>query len=229
MLCVSRLRYAKFGGVHLALLPPGNYSARVRATSLAGNGSWTESVAFYIPGPGTPSRCPRLRSQMARPGPPFPTSDPTPCRPCALTSRGGRFRGAACPPHCHPRGAHAARHPHCPWFLLQQEEVRMCPMGPQGPWCEVGTIRRWWTTRQDRLLSSRDLTLGAAWGKTYLPVRVTRGSPSAWDLLISRPGKALGLGTPGLLIPHSARGRMKGWPYHSRGRGRGPQDVSWGA
>nr|KAF6396844.1 insulin receptor related receptor [Rousettus aegyptiacus] len=51
VLCVSRLRYAKFGGVHLALLPPGNYSARVRATSLAGNGSWTESVAFYVPGP----------------------------------------------------------------------------------------------------------------------------------------------------------------------------------
>uniref|UniRef100_A0A8C4MP40 Tyrosine-protein kinase receptor n=1 Tax=Equus asinus asinus TaxID=83772 RepID=A0A8C4MP40_EQUAS len=48
VLCVSRLRYAKFGGVQLALLPPGNYSARVRATSLAGNGSWTESVAFYI-------------------------------------------------------------------------------------------------------------------------------------------------------------------------------------
>jgi hypothetical protein len=53
VLCVSRLRYAKVGGVHLALLPPGNYSARVRATSLAGNGSWTDSVAFYIPGPGT--------------------------------------------------------------------------------------------------------------------------------------------------------------------------------
>ncbi|XP_030697921.2 insulin receptor-related protein [Globicephala melas] len=51
VLCVSRLRYAKFGGVHLALLPPGNYSARVRATSLAGNGSWTDGVAFYIPGP----------------------------------------------------------------------------------------------------------------------------------------------------------------------------------
>ncbi|XP_045154458.1 insulin receptor-related protein isoform X2 [Echinops telfairi] len=51
VLCVSRLRYAKSGGVHLALLLPGNYSARVRATSLAGNGSWTESVAFYIPGP----------------------------------------------------------------------------------------------------------------------------------------------------------------------------------
>ena len=59
VLCVSRLRYAKFGGVHLALLPPGNYSARVRATSLAGNGSWTESVAFYIPGSGIHSLCPR--------------------------------------------------------------------------------------------------------------------------------------------------------------------------
>uniref|UniRef100_A0A5F8GU09 Tyrosine-protein kinase receptor n=1 Tax=Monodelphis domestica TaxID=13616 RepID=A0A5F8GU09_MONDO len=50
VLCVSRLRYAKFGGVHLALLPPGNYTARVRATSLAGNGSWTDGLAFYIPG-----------------------------------------------------------------------------------------------------------------------------------------------------------------------------------
>ncbi|EGW07038.1 Insulin receptor-related protein [Cricetulus griseus] len=51
VLCVSRLRYAKVGGVQLALLPPGNYSARVRATSLAGNGSWTDGVAFYITGP----------------------------------------------------------------------------------------------------------------------------------------------------------------------------------
>ncbi|XP_063138513.1 insulin receptor-related protein isoform X2 [Rattus norvegicus] len=51
VLCVSRLRYAKVGGVHLALLPPGNYSAKVRATSLAGNGSWTDGVAFYITGP----------------------------------------------------------------------------------------------------------------------------------------------------------------------------------
>uniref|UniRef100_A0A8C6HUN3 Tyrosine-protein kinase receptor n=1 Tax=Mus spicilegus TaxID=10103 RepID=A0A8C6HUN3_MUSSI len=48
VLCVSRLRYAKVGGVHLALLPPGNYSAKVRATSLAGNGSWTDGVTFYI-------------------------------------------------------------------------------------------------------------------------------------------------------------------------------------
>lgn len=73
MLCVSRLRYAKFGGVHLALLPPGNYSARVRATSLAGNGSWTDSVAFYIPGPGMQASVSDLYSQTAPPGPP-PTS-----------------------------------------------------------------------------------------------------------------------------------------------------------
>lgn len=73
MLCVSRLRYAKFGGVHLALLPPGNYSARVRATSLAGNGSWTDSVAFYIPGPGMLASvytASDLYSQTAPPGPP---------------------------------------------------------------------------------------------------------------------------------------------------------------
>lgn len=29
-------------------LPPGNYSVRVRATSLAGNGSWTEATYFYV-------------------------------------------------------------------------------------------------------------------------------------------------------------------------------------
>jgi len=53
VVCVSRHRYAKYGGVHLALLQPGNYSAKVRATSLAGNGSWTGLVKFYILGPGT--------------------------------------------------------------------------------------------------------------------------------------------------------------------------------
>ena len=75
MLCVSRLRYAKFGGVHLALLPPGNYSARVRATSLAGNGSWTDSVAFYIPGPGMLASVSDLYSQTAPPGPPPPHTE----------------------------------------------------------------------------------------------------------------------------------------------------------
>lgn len=60
MLCVSRLRYAKVGGVHLALLPPGNYSAKVRATSLAGNGSWTDGVTFYITGLGKADLLPNL-------------------------------------------------------------------------------------------------------------------------------------------------------------------------
>uniref|UniRef100_A0A452GZ67 Tyrosine-protein kinase receptor n=1 Tax=Gopherus agassizii TaxID=38772 RepID=A0A452GZ67_9SAUR len=51
VVCVSRHRYAKYRGVHLALLQPGNYSAKVRATSLAGNGSWTGLIKFYILGP----------------------------------------------------------------------------------------------------------------------------------------------------------------------------------
>ncbi|XP_060614199.2 insulin receptor-related protein [Anolis sagrei] len=52
VVCVSRLRYARYGGYHLVLLQPGNYSAKVRATSLAGNGSWTGLIKFYILGPG---------------------------------------------------------------------------------------------------------------------------------------------------------------------------------
>ncbi|XP_054829766.1 insulin receptor-related protein [Eublepharis macularius] len=51
VVCVSRHRYSRYGGYHLALLQPGNYSAKVRATSLAGNGSWTGLIKFYIPGP----------------------------------------------------------------------------------------------------------------------------------------------------------------------------------
>ncbi|XP_053133978.1 insulin receptor-related protein isoform X2 [Hemicordylus capensis] len=51
VVCVSRHRYFQYGGYHLALLQPGNYSARVRATSLAGNGSWTGYMKFYILGP----------------------------------------------------------------------------------------------------------------------------------------------------------------------------------
>ncbi|XP_025028484.1 insulin receptor-related protein [Python bivittatus] len=50
VVCVSRHRYARYGGYHLALLQPGNYSAKVRATSLAGNGSWTSLMKFYILG-----------------------------------------------------------------------------------------------------------------------------------------------------------------------------------
>ncbi|XP_044049962.1 insulin-like growth factor 1a receptor [Siniperca chuatsi] len=49
--CVSRQHYRKHRGARLTNLGSGNYSARVRATSLAGNGSWTESVSFYVPPP----------------------------------------------------------------------------------------------------------------------------------------------------------------------------------
>ncbi|XP_028442056.1 insulin-like growth factor 1a receptor isoform X2 [Perca flavescens] len=46
--CVSRQHYREHRGARLTNLGSGNYSARVRATSLAGNGSWTESVSFYV-------------------------------------------------------------------------------------------------------------------------------------------------------------------------------------
>uniref|UniRef100_A0A674CJN5 Tyrosine-protein kinase receptor n=1 Tax=Salmo trutta TaxID=8032 RepID=A0A674CJN5_SALTR len=46
--CVSRQLYREQRGARLSNLGPGNYSARVRATSLAGNGSWTEPVSFYV-------------------------------------------------------------------------------------------------------------------------------------------------------------------------------------
>ncbi|XP_045146250.1 insulin receptor [Echinops telfairi] len=47
-LCVSRRHFAVERGCRLRGLPPGNYSVRVRATSLAGNGSWTEATYFYV-------------------------------------------------------------------------------------------------------------------------------------------------------------------------------------
>uniref|UniRef100_A0A4W4FHM5 Tyrosine-protein kinase receptor n=1 Tax=Electrophorus electricus TaxID=8005 RepID=A0A4W4FHM5_ELEEL len=46
--CVSRISYEKTGGCKLRVGHPGNYSVRIRATSLAGNGSWTEPTYFYI-------------------------------------------------------------------------------------------------------------------------------------------------------------------------------------
>uniref|UniRef100_A0AAQ5YTB5 Tyrosine-protein kinase receptor n=1 Tax=Amphiprion ocellaris TaxID=80972 RepID=A0AAQ5YTB5_AMPOC len=46
--CVSRPAYIKSGGTKLSLVQPGNYSVRVRATSLAGNGSFTETTYFFI-------------------------------------------------------------------------------------------------------------------------------------------------------------------------------------
>lgn len=47
--CVSRLAYQKTGGTKLSLVQPGNYSLRVRATSLAGNGSFTKTTHFFMP------------------------------------------------------------------------------------------------------------------------------------------------------------------------------------
>ncbi|XP_062868944.1 insulin receptor b [Trichomycterus rosablanca] len=47
--CVSRITYEKIGGCKLRVGHPGNYSVRIRATSLAGNGSWTEPVFFFMP------------------------------------------------------------------------------------------------------------------------------------------------------------------------------------
>lgn len=49
--CVSRQHYLEHKGARLTNLGPGNYSAQVRSTSLAGNSSWTESVFFYVPPP----------------------------------------------------------------------------------------------------------------------------------------------------------------------------------
>ncbi|XP_068612827.1 insulin-like growth factor 1 receptor [Brachionichthys hirsutus] len=46
--CVSGQIYRTQRGVRLNNLSPGNYSVRVRATSLAGNGSWTRSLDFYV-------------------------------------------------------------------------------------------------------------------------------------------------------------------------------------
>ncbi|KAA8595972.1 hypothetical protein FQN60_011263, partial [Etheostoma spectabile] len=46
--CVSGQMYQAQRGVRLSNLSPGNYSVRVRATSLAGNGSWTPPLDFYV-------------------------------------------------------------------------------------------------------------------------------------------------------------------------------------
>ncbi|XP_034039300.1 insulin-like growth factor 1 receptor isoform X2 [Thalassophryne amazonica] len=46
--CVSGQTYRAQRGVRLSNLSPGNYSVRVRATSLAGNGSWTHTLDLYV-------------------------------------------------------------------------------------------------------------------------------------------------------------------------------------
>uniref|UniRef100_A0A673HZH4 Tyrosine-protein kinase receptor n=1 Tax=Sinocyclocheilus rhinocerous TaxID=307959 RepID=A0A673HZH4_9TELE len=47
-ICVSRIAYEKIYGYRLRVGHPGNYSVRIRATSLASNGSWTEPAYFFV-------------------------------------------------------------------------------------------------------------------------------------------------------------------------------------
>ncbi|KAM3877370.1 insulin-like growth factor 1b receptor [Diretmus argenteus] len=46
--CVPGQVYQAQRGARLSNLSPGNYSVRVRATSLAGNGSWTHALDLYV-------------------------------------------------------------------------------------------------------------------------------------------------------------------------------------
>uniref|UniRef100_A0A8C8F2Y4 Tyrosine-protein kinase receptor n=1 Tax=Oncorhynchus tshawytscha TaxID=74940 RepID=A0A8C8F2Y4_ONCTS len=46
--CVSRKMYQQSEGCKLRVVHPGNYTVRIRATSLAGNGSWTDPTHFYV-------------------------------------------------------------------------------------------------------------------------------------------------------------------------------------
>lgn len=45
---MSRNMYKVTRGCKLKVMHPGNYTVRIRATSLAGNGSWTEPTYFYV-------------------------------------------------------------------------------------------------------------------------------------------------------------------------------------
>ncbi|KAJ8408227.1 hypothetical protein AAFF_G00256410 [Aldrovandia affinis] len=47
--CVSKKNYELHGGCKLRVAHSGNYTVKIRATSLAGNGSWTEPSYFYVP------------------------------------------------------------------------------------------------------------------------------------------------------------------------------------
>ncbi|XP_034038276.1 insulin receptor a isoform X2 [Thalassophryne amazonica] len=52
--CVSRNAYKNSRGCRLRVVHSGNYTVRIRATSLAGNGSWTEATYFYVQDAGDP-------------------------------------------------------------------------------------------------------------------------------------------------------------------------------
>ncbi|XP_054719002.1 insulin-like peptide receptor [Uloborus diversus] len=48
LICITRSAFLEHGGFHISDLSPGNYSLRVRATSLAGRGNWTHNIYFVI-------------------------------------------------------------------------------------------------------------------------------------------------------------------------------------
>lgn len=50
-ICLTQLEYRHRNGSFLDKLHPGNYSLRLRATSLANNGNWTQPIYFQIPEP----------------------------------------------------------------------------------------------------------------------------------------------------------------------------------
>uniref|UniRef100_A0A3Q3ER92 Tyrosine-protein kinase receptor n=1 Tax=Labrus bergylta TaxID=56723 RepID=A0A3Q3ER92_9LABR len=86
--CVSRNMYKVTRGAKLKVMHPGNYTVRIRATSLAGNGSWTDPTYFYVQDASkSPSAmketklfdnfCPLLFSQTQGPsGPIYASSNP---------------------------------------------------------------------------------------------------------------------------------------------------------
>lgn len=48
-ICFTHKEYRKLGGYKFQRLNPGNYSFRIKATSLAGNGSFTQPFFFVVP------------------------------------------------------------------------------------------------------------------------------------------------------------------------------------
>ncbi len=46
---MTQLEYQKLMGYTMYELMPGNYSLRLKATSLAGSGNWTTPIYFTIP------------------------------------------------------------------------------------------------------------------------------------------------------------------------------------
>ncbi|XP_064607698.1 insulin-like peptide receptor isoform X2 [Liolophura sinensis] len=54
IVCIRQQDFTKTGGYDFKQLVPGNYSYRVRSSSLAGPGDWTDAKYFIVPEPGEP-------------------------------------------------------------------------------------------------------------------------------------------------------------------------------